>query len=260
MSAAAAPSPWLRCAFPKAGATVRLVCLPHAGGAASFFRTWGRDIGDEIEVWGVQYPGRENRINDAFPADLTALAGHVAEAVAALDDRPVVLFGHSLGSLVAYETARRLEAGIGPDPGALVVSGMRAPSRRLTGDVHLRDDEAVVDELVRLGGTDGELLRDQELRELFLPAIRTDYRFAETYRPAPGPLLRCPVTAVIGTEDTEVDDALASAWQEVTAASFALHRLPGDHFYLVPHAADVLALLRRVTLRADIDTTGRSTS
>ena len=44
--------------------------------------------------------------------------------------------------------------------------------------------------------------------------------------------LDCPITALGGTEDPAVSAAMLAGWRERTAARFAQHAFPGDHFYL----------------------------
>jgi surfactin synthase thioesterase subunit len=51
-------------AGPEAG--VRLICLPHAGGSAGFYR-WLADLGPGIEVLIARYPGREGRLAEPMP-------------------------------------------------------------------------------------------------------------------------------------------------------------------------------------------------
>ncbi|RII89311.1 thioesterase II family protein, partial [Clavibacter michiganensis] len=82
-----------------------------AGGAATAYRGWAPFAPRGVEVLAVQYSGRGDRYGDPVSPDLDTLAAEVAEAVDALPERlPVVLFGHSMGALVAYETARVLAA------------------------------------------------------------------------------------------------------------------------------------------------------
>ncbi|OEV12824.1 hypothetical protein AN218_06305 [Streptomyces nanshensis] len=243
--AARATASWLRCQVPRPEAELCLICLPHAGGSASFYKDWPRLLPEGIEVRAVQYPGREDRFDEECTDDMDVMADAVARAVLGLGDRRFALFGHSMGAAVAYETARRIERVHQTEPVKLIVSGRHAPHQAVHGDVHLRDDDAVVDELVRLGGTDGVLLRDPEMQSVFLPVIRSDFRLAETYRHTPGTELRCPVTAVIGDSDPEVDEVQASGWASHTSGAFALHTLPGDHFYLTPERDALLDLVTR---------------
>ncbi|MGH3729512.1 MAG: thioesterase II family protein, partial [Micromonosporaceae bacterium] len=49
---------WLRCYRPRPAAAVRLICLPHASGNASFYRVWLTRLPPSVELVAVQYPGR----------------------------------------------------------------------------------------------------------------------------------------------------------------------------------------------------------
>lgn len=229
----------MRCRVSRPNATARVVCLPHAGGAASFFGSWGGKAA--AEVFAVQYPGREDRLDEGQAACVAELADAIAAALPV--DLPIVLFGHSLGAILAYEVARTLEHAVGVPPAHVVVSGRRAPSDPPGGDVHRWSDDALVDELVRLGGTDGHVLRLPEARSVFLPAIRADFRLAETYRWRPGPEPSCPVTAVIGVGDTEVSAEQAARWADHTTGVFVLRVLPGGHFYLIAQQDAVLDIV-----------------
>lgn len=231
---------WLRCYLPRPYARHRLVCLPHAGGTASFFRAWAADLPDHVELHAVQYPGREDRYAEPCVTDLNRLAAHVAGAVTPLLDRPVSLFGHSMGALIAHEAARLLRA-----PAHLFVSGHGAPRHHRPGTVHRGTDAALVAELARLGGTPLHALTDPELLALILPAVRADYRALETHLPGPGPVLACPVTAFTGTADPDVTVAEAGDWASCTSGPFTLHALPGDHFFLTDQRATVIGRIMR---------------
>jgi pyochelin biosynthetic protein PchC len=237
-------STWLRCYLPRPYARHRLVCLPHAGGTASFFRAWAADLPDHIELHAVQYPGREDRYAEACVTDLNRLAAHVAGAVTPLSDRPVSLFGHSMGAVVAHETARLLHERRRP-PAHLFVSGHRAPCHHRPGTVHRGSDAALVEELARLGGTPPYALEDPELLSLILPAVRADYRALETHRPGSGPVLACPVTAFTGTDDPDVTVPEAGDWAACTSGPFTLRALPGDHFFLTGQRAAVITQVMR---------------
>ncbi|WP_149256771.1 thioesterase II family protein [Actinomadura sp. K4S16] len=227
---------------PAVPARPRLVCFPHAGGSASFYHPFARELAGACEVVAVQYPGRQDRRAEAPCTDLESLAGLVHEVLPREPGRPLALFGHSMGAVLAYEVARRLE-GEGTDPAVLIVSGRRAPSTHRHEDVHRRSDDALLAEVAGLSGTSAALLEDEELRRMILPALRADYRAIETYRHRPGPPLACPVSVLTGDRDPRVSTAEAEAWRAHTGGGFRMRTLPGGHFYLSERRAEVAAAI-----------------
>jgi pyochelin biosynthesis protein PchC len=224
---------WLRRLRPVADPWIRLVCFPHAGGTAAFYRSWRDVVPPDVELYAVQYPGRLDRIAEPCIEDMDAMADAVTSALAPLLDRPLVLFGHSLGAVIAFETARCLQARWPGTPTRLVVSGRPAPDRPRPGVLHLAPDAVLWNELSRLNGTRPEVLAIPALREMFLPALRSDYRLVELYRPRSHPVLRCPLTVLLGDCDDEVDPDQARLWAPFTRAGFSMRVFPGDHFYLI---------------------------
>ena len=131
---------WLRPLTSPRTPDLTVICLPHAGGASSYFRRWIPVTPERVELLGVQYPGREDRISEPVPGTVAALAGEVAAAVASeLRERPRpqwALFGHSLGAAIAFEVTRLLEnQDLQPD--RLIVSARHAPHIRRASTLHL---------------------------------------------------------------------------------------------------------------------------
>ncbi|MFB7476812.1 thioesterase II family protein [Kitasatospora sp. NPDC056184] len=227
---------WLRPLRPApnpANARVRLLCFPHAGGSASFFRPLAGRFDADVDVQAVQYPGRQDRRAEPALEDIGLLADRIHEAFRPPEGLPYAFFGHSLGAVVAFEVARRLERDGERTPVVLFASARRAPSRAGGEQVHLLDDDQVVAEIQALSGTSADLLLDDELVRMVLPAIRSDYRAIETYRLSPDATpLSTPIVALIGGSDPRVDVEESAAWSEHTSAGFDLQVFPGGHFYL----------------------------
>ncbi|MEV7144782.1 thioesterase II family protein [Streptomyces tauricus] len=241
---ATATDPWIRQLNDAGGASARVVAFPHAGGSASFYFPLGRTLGPAVEVLGVQYPGRQERRTEEMIDNVPGLVDQIAGRMTAWLDRPLVLFGHSMGAVLAFEVARRLEHEAGTGLSALMVSGRRAPSIvRDDEDMHLRDDRELLAEVRSLGGTDGGFLEDDELVRMILPAIRTDYKAIETYRMLPGPRLRCPIRVLTGDADPKVHVDDVPAWSDETSGETLVHVYEGGHFYLAPHLAEISDLI-----------------
>ncbi|MCT2585124.1 thioesterase II family protein [Actinophytocola gossypii] len=232
-------SPWVRRFVPAPDAPARLVCFPHAGGSATYYLPVARGLAPSVDVLAIQYPGRQDRRHEPNIDDIERLADLVVAELAPWCDRPVGLFGHSMGALVAYEVARRLDTA----PSVLFASGRRAPSRHRDTDVHRLDDDRLRAELARLSGTGAGLLDDEDMLAMILPATRADYRAVESYRYRPGPPLTCPVLAMVGDADTEATVDEVADWRAHTSGEFELRVFDGGHFYLTDHAGTVLGMV-----------------
>ncbi|MGW7280714.1 thioesterase II family protein [Streptomyces sp. NPDC054844] len=240
---------WVRLYHPSPAPKARVVCFPHAGGSASFFHPVSSALRPGIEVLAIQYPGRQDRRAEEPLTDIATLADRVFDALRphlVREPRPA-FFGHSMGATVAFEVAVRMRRE-GLAPTVLVASGRRAPSRRRSDDVHLRDDKGLVAEIRKLSGTDTRLLDDEEMMGAILPAVRADYRAIERYVGTPDALVDCPVEVFVGDHDEQVTLEEADAWRRHTSGDFAVHVFQGGHFYLTSRAAETIERLAATVL------------
>ncbi|MCC9711169.1 alpha/beta fold hydrolase [Streptomyces sp. MNU76] len=245
MTSAVNSGPWLRRYRPAPEAAVRLLCLPHAGGSASAYHPMALALAPAADVPAAQCMGRQDRYAEPPAESVREPAERIVEAVTGDDDRPLALFGHSMGAVVAHEAAAALEAA-GRVPVRLFVSGRRAPSVRRPGPaLHLGSDAELLRAVRRLGGTDGQVFEDEELVRLVLPALRGDHKALETYEPRPGDRLTCPVTVLTGDADPVTPVADARAWSGHTDGPTELCVFPGGHFYLNDRPREVVDVVRR---------------
>ncbi|MFD0744449.1 thioesterase II family protein [Phytohabitans flavus] len=237
---------------PLRAPSARLVCFPHAGGTATFFRTWADRL-PGVEVLAIRYAGRQDRLVDPFPASLGELADEITGAMLPLLDKPVAFFGHSMGALLAFEVTSRLEERHGVSPTRLLVSGRPAPHRAEATTLHLADEAGLLAEVERLGNPDPLVFADPDLRALVLPALRDDYRLLETHAFARR-RVRAGIVAYGGDRDPACGVRALPAWAELTAGGYAQRIFPGDHFYLVQCepalVADIAGRLDAAALRA----------
>jgi surfactin synthase thioesterase subunit len=233
---------WCRRYRPARSAATRLVCLPHAGGSATFFLPVSAALSPGVDVVAIQYPGRQDRRAEQPIDDIGALADRIEAILRHQRPLPLTLFGHSMGAALGFEISRRLEAD-GRGPVRLFASGRRAPSTHRDETVHLRDDAGILAEVRALNGTASALLGDDELMRAALPSLRADYRAAETYSCGPDVTVNCPITVLTGDDDPKTTLDEANAWSRHTSGAFDLQVFPGGHFFLTDHAEEIIKRL-----------------
>ncbi len=225
---------WLQYWQRKPHARIRLFCFPYAGGGASIFRSWSEQLPQDIEVCPVQLPGRENRLLETPFSSTSSLLDALAPALLPYLDMPYAFFGHSMGSLISFELARRLsDQQIRYTPVRLFMSGHRAPQLPDPDPptYHL-PEPAFIEELRRLQGTSEEVLQNTELLRLLMPLLRADFTLCETYKYIHAKPLNIPILAFGGLQDTSISRDEISAWREQTCAPFTLRFFTGNHYFL----------------------------
>ena len=238
-------SAWTTCPKPNPGARLRLFCFPYAGAGASVFAQWVRSLPAEIELHAVQLPGRETRWREAPYKQFPPLIEALSEALRPHLDKPFAFFGHSLGALISFETARHLRRQYGREPAYMFISARRSPQLPEPGPaLHALPDPAFIAQMQqRYNGIPQVILQDREMMQLFLPIIRADMELLEGYRYVDDQPFSCPLSAFGGWEDNHAPEAELLAWRNQTVNSFTLKMFPGGHFYLQTARSELLLAL-----------------
>jgi Predicted thioesterase involved in non-ribosomal peptide biosynthesis len=234
---------WFRIFRPRPGAQVRLICFPYAGSSASAFRGWADLLPDSIELVAVQYPGRQDRYNEAPVPELQALADEIVRAVDGLLDRPVAFFGHSLGATVAFEVARRLRPRFPSPLSRLFVSARKSPADCRPNGFDFRGNQGMKAYMRRLGGAAERAVDDDELWQLTMPVLRNDLLMSEGYSYLGGARLSSPITAISAELDVTCTLTDMQRWEDYTIGSFDAHMMPGGHFYIDTVPVELIALI-----------------
>lgn len=224
---------WLAYREVNPRARLRMFCFPYAGGGASAFRGWAASLPADFEVCPVQLPGRESRLRETPYTEVEPLAQALAEALLPLLDLPYVFFGHSLGSLVAFELAREFRRRGASLPLHLFASGRRAPQVPAREEpIHSLPEPEFIAKLRELNGTPEEVLQHAELMRLIVPILRADFAINENYHFAAEPPFDFGISAFGGLSDQDVTKEDLAAWNDQTRGRFRQRMLPGDHFFL----------------------------
>jgi medium-chain acyl-[acyl-carrier-protein] hydrolase len=197
-----------------------------------------------IDVCAIQLPGREERLGESAFRDLDPLLDALLDATAREPALPFVVFGHSVGALIAFEWARRLRRAGLPGPVHLIVSGRAAPQvpRRRPPIYDLPEPE-FREQWRQLNGTPAELFQDEEFMQLVSPTLRADFTLSEAHPHREEPPLDCPITALGGVDDVWNVAWEVEAWRPHTSRQFQCRQFAGDHFFVKSAEAEVLAYL-----------------
>ncbi|HDS1512150.1 thioesterase [Stenotrophomonas maltophilia] len=224
----------------------QLLCLPFAGAGASFFSEW-KSMTERFDVVPIQLPGREKRFCEPFFTDVfEASAGLASELPGLVDpDRDIVLFGHSLGAVLAYELTRALVRQGNHRVIGLAVSGSPDPwtprKERATG----LDDEKFLARVSEFAGYTHSALEDPLMRELLLPVMRADVEMHEKYKARTDTALDIPILMVRGDDDELISSEELQGWVRATSANAHADSLPGGHMYLTERPGELLEMLER---------------
>ncbi|MCM6776035.1 alpha/beta fold hydrolase [Nocardia sp. CDC159] len=235
---------WIR-QFHKSRGGAPLVICPHAGGGASTYRPFSTRLRDDFDVVVLQYPGRQDRARETPLETLPEIAAGAFEEFARSPynrGEPVTVFGHSMGSIVAFEFTRLAEAA-GVPVRLLGVSGAVPPSRVAELPPHPTEDEQLLDHVSGLQGTGSDVLGNRELMRMALPALKADYAAFDRYSCPADVQVRAAIHAMGGSDDEYVTMGDLYGWQRHTSADLRVDMFDGGHFYLHDQVDGIAELL-----------------
>ena len=215
------------------------------------FAGWGDALKPEMEVWAAQPRGRGSRFRERLHRSVQEMVEDYLEVLRGHLDRPFAFYGHSLGGLIAFELTRRLEAEGLLKPEHLFIGASAPPVLGLLHPkIHDLPDGTFVDAVQeRYSGIPEAVLREPELMDLFLPALKADFAAHETFDRSRVTRVACPITALAGMDDPIIPPAMMEEWSRHTESEFQLLAVPGGHFFLTTSRDEVLSRIRSVVGR-----------
>lgn len=225
-------------------------CLAHAGGSAeSAFRGWAEELADCADVVALELAGRGRRAVEAPFASMQDAATDCAQQILAVagDDGDFLLFGHSMGGLIAYAVDALLLARGWRRPSAVVIAGTPPPNRHSDGGgMHALPHAMLLRAVERLGGLPPELLEHRSSREFLATVLREDYRIYERYAVADPPhRIASPLVLLRGAADPLMRPDDLALWSELAGGGVAVRSVPGSgHFFPATHRRETVAVLR----------------
>jgi surfactin synthase thioesterase subunit len=229
----------------KATATARMFCLPYAGGNAEFYLPWKSLIPSWIDLCPIQLADRSYRLNEPCAKDFYVLVDELFSIISKYDDKEVILYGHSMGSVLAYEIAVRME----PPPILLCLTGGDAPNEWKGKNFHTNfSDSEMLEWMVDNYGYSSP----NEMKHYLLPFIRTlrnDLLICENYETT-GRIYRYS-TIIAGARDDHLCTSDLNLWKKYCPDSEVIYFENGGHFFNKVYANELVSIISKKVKKTD---------
>lgn len=216
----------------KTKAKLRLFCFPYAGGSASIYFPWIKKLNNNVELIAIQPPGRGSRMEERPHDFMKDLVNEIMLYADLISQKPYILFGHSLGSRMAFELAINMQLSAKPLPELFIASGSKAPHLpNIRPPIYNLPTADFNNELEKLNGTPKELLSNKELMLFFEPLLRADFKIAETHQ-SKAIRLPIPIKVLYGQNDSYISVEMLNAWKNLSEFDVEITDIPGGHFFI----------------------------
>jgi len=228
---------------------IKLFCIPYAGGLATMFYKWKPYLSNLIDLVVLELKGRLSRSSEDFSDSMEDVVEDLFEIIR--DDilyNDYVIFGHSMGSTIAYELAQKIQQTNYPAPLHLIFSGRLPPEfNDFMPKIHNAPLEKFKSDIISLGGTSVEIFENEILSKLFIPILRADYKVLEDYNYKKYEnKLFCNISVFYGSEDDRANIELLQKWKTYTYYKTKFYCFNGNHFYINSCAKEVSETINKI--------------
>ncbi|WP_286058937.1 thioesterase II family protein [Bacillus mojavensis] len=225
---------------------IKLFCLPYAGSSSTIFSGWKRFLDASVELVALELPGHGTRMSEPLLNHAESVAEDLFEqATSHLGDSDYAIFGHSMGSLLAYELQKKLTA----ENKQLIhmfFSGRFPPHIPEKKVLHQLSDSALKQAIIEMGGVPEEFNKNEQVLDFFLPILRADFQLLETYRNTSVQPLSCDISIFYGKRDLPSVLFDLSDWNQYTDQTCSFYEFEGDHFFINQRTEEVTAKINHI--------------
>lgn len=211
-----------------------LFCIPYAGGSASVYLKWKKSLNSQIRLVPLELKGRGKRFAENLYNDLNEAVEDIYMLIKdEIDKDEYAIYGHSMGSILAYELYYKIVGENKGKPKHIFFSGQKAPNLQREREISYKlPDNEFIKKIVTLGGTPKEIVNDVEFQEIFLPILKGDTKILETYDYFDrDDKIDCNVSVLHGNQDTmKLSDIIE--WKKQVCKGYELLIYEGGHFFI----------------------------
>ena len=217
--------------------------LPHAGGSAKSYSSFKRFLPKELTVVPMELSGRFTRSSEPFLDTIEECTADLIEKHKELLKGDYVLYGHSMGTVLATELVRQVKEKRLPLPKHIFLSGKNPPDEAIhcLENINTASDDDIIS-FFQKNGLASAPFHDRELMEMLNKILCTDVRMAEKYITEAFDF-GCDITVLYGTEDPLMKMVDMSTWCRYTKGKCEVIPFSGDHFFFSRHKEEICRII-----------------
>lgn len=225
---------------------MKIFFFHHAGGDQYAFRKIKTElVNTDFEPIFFDYPGHGERFSETLLKDIHSVADDIYAQHKSDFSANFSFFGVSMGTLVSYLIALKLKEDGFTLPQHFFAASRRCPAahKNYPKSSHLEGD-AFWEVIGKYGGCPPALIAHKELREVYEPIIRADFKALEDYDHTEQELLNIPATILYGKDDRFKDGDMDS-WQQHFSEPITIQEYEGGHFFCYEQSENIVQLLQQ---------------
>jgi len=230
---------------------IKLLCIPYAGEMGAVYYKWRKFADYNIEIIPIEMKGRGKRSQEPFDSSVKEVVQDILLQIGdSIFEGRYAIFGHSMGSIIAFELVHELQKKMFPLPMHIFFSGCMPPENMIR-EKKICDipDKEFKNEIIRLGGVPKEVRDNDEIFSLFLPILRADYKVVDEYvYSRHKEKIHCNISVFYGEKDYTCSGDLLLDWKKYTDYDMNVYSFFGGHFFIVENMQRVVETINEVLL------------
>lgn len=226
--------------------SIKLFCIPHAGGTAASYLQWKIFLDKNIEIIPVELKGRGIRMNESFYENIQEAVDDIYLFIKKnINNSSYAIFGHSMGALLAFEVVHKIQSEKCPLPVHMFFSGRNPPHYRDEDvDFYLQSDQTLINEFIRIDKKQEKIFKDDNIKSIFLPIIRADYKILCLYDyMQKSDKINCDISILNGKDDLSINNDTMGDWKNYSSKRCELIFFDGSHFFVYENKKNTVNFL-----------------
>ena len=211
-----------------------LFCISYAGGNAKYFFDLKKELScHSIRVLPIEYAGHGMRSNEEAYHSFNDMSEDVFDIIKENYVENSIIFGYSMGALVAYDIINRLfTEKMRNELFHFFVAAHEPPNIPFRGSMYAHcDKEELLSGMINMGGISNQLLSNKRFLNIYLKRIKADYNLINDYKwDGIYKKLPCGITAFYSENDTPASNMVQ--WERFTSKDIDMYDMSGGHFFL----------------------------